>query len=408
MPYGNDVITTVFDADNHYWETTDAFTRHRDPKFAERGVRLVEIDGKPRYLFDGGRLHPIIPGPGDVHMRPRPGSLYDYFAGKSDKARLGNELSCEDPAAHPEWYDRDARLTCMDAQGVEAAWLFPSQGVCMEGPMQPDIEASVHILAAFNRWLDEDWGFAYKDRIFGVPFLTLSDPDRGVAQFERCLEHGARVVSVRNGPAFTPEGTKSPADPMFDPFWARVAEAGAVVAPHAGFEDGYTRVAQAVAEEWGRSQARGNAGDAATQYATVINMLMKHRLVHDFAAVLVADGLFERHPSLRVAYIENGGTWVADVLHGLQLLHGQNPGMFRSNPVDQFIEHCWVAPFVEDSVPDLAKHLPVERILFGSDWPHAEGVAHPRDFFKNVEEFSIEDQRRIMVDNARELTLSHR
>jgi predicted TIM-barrel fold metal-dependent hydrolase len=404
MPNGDDAITTVFDADNHYWETRDAFTRHRDSRFAERGVRLIELDGKPRYVFDGGRLHPIIPGPGDVHMRPRPGSLYDYFAGKSDKARLGNELACEDPAAHPEWFDRDARLACMDAQGVEAAWLFPSQGVCMEGPMQPDIEASVHILRAFNRWLEEDWGFAYKDRIFGVPFLTLSDIGEAVSELEWCLEKGARIVSVRNGPAFTPEGTKSPADPAFDPFWGRVAEAGVVVAPHAGFEDGYTKVSQAVAEEWGRTQARGTEGDAATQYATVINMLMKHRLVHDFAAILVADGLFERHPALRIAYIENGGTWVGDVLHALQLLHGQNPGLFKTSPVDQFIEHCWVAPFVEDRVPDLARHLPVERILFGSDWPHAEGVAHPRDFFRNVEEFSLEDQRRIMVENARELT----
>ena len=58
----------------------------------------------------GERQHPIIPGPGDVHPRPRPGALYDYFAGTSDKARLGNELSCEDPADHPEWFDRDARL----------------------------------------------------------------------------------------------------------------------------------------------------------------------------------------------------------------------------------------------------------------------------------------------------------
>src|SRR5262245_23736458 len=110
MPNGDAAITTIFDADNHYWETVDSFTRHRDPKFAERGVRLVDIDGMPRYMFDGGRLHPIIPGPGDVHLRPRPGALYDYFAGKSDKARLGNELSCEDPKEHPEWFDRDARL----------------------------------------------------------------------------------------------------------------------------------------------------------------------------------------------------------------------------------------------------------------------------------------------------------
>ena len=49
--------------------------------------------------------------------------------------------------------------------------------------------------------------------------------------------------------------------------------------------------------------------------------------------------------------------------------------------------------------------MPVERILFGSDWPHGEGFAHPRDFFANVANFSVEDQRRIMYENARELTL---
>ena len=202
MPDRNDAIPTIFDADNHYWETSDAFTRHRDPKFAERGVqaRRTRRQRQARYVFDGGRVHPIIPGPGDVHMRPRPGALHDYFAGKSDKARVGNELSSEDPTEHPEWFDRDARLRCMDEQGVEAAWLFPSQGVCMEGPMQPDIEAAIHILRAFNRWLDEDWGFAYKDRIFAVPFLTLSDVDQAVEELEWCLEHGARVISIRNGP----------------------------------------------------------------------------------------------------------------------------------------------------------------------------------------------------------------
>jgi predicted TIM-barrel fold metal-dependent hydrolase len=61
---------------------------------------------------------------------------------------------------------------------------------------------------------------------------------------------------------------------------------------------------------------------------------------------------------------------------------------------------------VEDTVPELAEHIPVERILFGSDWPHAEGIEHPRDFFKKVEEFSIDDQRKIMVENARELTFA--
>ena len=249
-------IQKLFDADNHYWEVSDSFTRHRDPAFAERGVVLKEVNGKPHYFF-GERQHPIIPGPGDVHPRPRPGALYDYFAGKSSKERVGNELACEDPGAHPEWFDRDARLACMDAQGVEAAWLFPSQGVCMEGPMQPDVEASIEVLRAFNRWLDDDWGFSYEDRIFAVPFLTLSDLDRAVGELEWCLDRGARVITIRNGPVFTAEGLRSPADPAFDPFWARIQESGIVVTTHAGFEDGYTDVASDIARTWGLSRGAG-------------------------------------------------------------------------------------------------------------------------------------------------------
>jgi predicted TIM-barrel fold metal-dependent hydrolase len=396
-------FTTIFDADNHYWETYESFTRHRDPKFADRGVRLVEVDGKHKYYI-GDRLHPILPGPGDEHGRPRPGALYDYFAGNGGRPDA-TMLSCEQAADHPEWFNRDARLAVMDAQGVEAAWLFPSQGVCIEGPMQPDIEASLEIIRAFNRWIDDDWGFAYKNRIFAVPFLSLSDVDLAVSELEWALERGARILSIRNGPAFTVDGTKSPADPMFDPFWARVEEAGVVIAPHAGFEDGYRSVEDAIARAWGyvRGQHGGDT-TALTLMEPVVQMMMKHRLVQDFAAVLVSHKLFERFPRLRVAYIENGADWVGPLLHGLQVMSAQNPGMFASSPVDQFVEHCWVAPFVEDSVEDLAKHLPTDRILFGSDWPHAEGMAAPRDFLAKVASFSPADQRRIMVDNARELT----
>ena len=81
---------TVFDADNHYWEVSDAFTRYRDPKFADRGVVLKEVDGKPRYFF-GERPHPIIPGPGDVHPRPVPARSTTTSRGRA--ARSGSATS---------------------------------------------------------------------------------------------------------------------------------------------------------------------------------------------------------------------------------------------------------------------------------------------------------------------------
>ena len=120
------------------------------------------------------------------------------------------------------------------------------------------------------------------------------------------------------------------------------------------------------------------------QMGTGHRALMKNRIVHDFAYVIVAHGLFERFPQLQVAYIEYGCAWVPPLLQALEYLgHG---GDYTSNPKDQFIEHCWVAPFVEQNVDELARHLPVERILFGSDWPHGEGFPQPRDFLENVSE----------------------
>ncbi len=396
-------VISIFDADNHYWEPSDAFTRYRNPKYADRGVLVKDVDGRVRYVVHG-ELHPWVPGPGDVNPRPRPGALFDYFAGRTSKADVAHMLTCEDPSEHPEWFERDARLDVMDEQGLEAVWMFPSQGVCMEGPMQPDVEAAVDIYRGFNRWLDDEWGFAYRDRIFAAPYLTLSDLDLAVDELEWVIERGARVVALRPGPVFTPEGLKSPADPVFDPFWARVAEAELVTAVHAGFDDGYREVEDAMARAWGYAGRRREGPVSSLMfYEPFVDAMMHHRLIHDFLGALVAHGIFRRHPGLRVASVENGATWVPDLLGALRRLHSQHAGMFDKHPVDQFHDNVWVAPFVEDDVGELARHVPVERILFGSDWPHAEGVAHPRDFLEKLAGFPVADRRKIMRDNARRL-----
>ena len=64
----------------------------------------------------------------------------------------------------------------------------------------------------------------------------------------------------------------------------------------------------------------------------------------------------------------------------------------------------WVTPFWEDNVAELTKVMPVERILFGSDWPHVEGVERPLDFLETVEGFGADDKRKIMRDNIASLT----
>ena len=118
----------------------------------------------------------------------------DYFAGKL--SRLEFVASMTEPLSdHPEWSDRDARLKVMDDQGVEGAWMFPSQGVVLEPPMRARPRGDRRGRPGVQPVDRGEWGFAYQDRIFGVPFLTLSDPTRLSDELQWCVDHGARVVA---------------------------------------------------------------------------------------------------------------------------------------------------------------------------------------------------------------------
>jgi predicted TIM-barrel fold metal-dependent hydrolase len=382
----------AFDADNHYYEATDALTRHLPKTFAARGARWIEMRGRPRLML-GDRLFNFIPN-ATFDPVAKPGCLYDYFRGKAQDGVDVRTLMGDLEPIRPEYRDRDARLAVMNTQGLAATWLFPTLAVGLEVAFQPDIDAGLTTFSAFNRWLEEDWGFAYKDRIFAAPIISLSDLNWAVKELEWCLDHGARVLTMRNGPVYTPSGTCSPADPRFDPFWARVEEAGVVIAPHAG-DDGY----DFLADMW----------EPGASFRILFNSPLKkavvsQRAVPDFFAALICHRLFERFPKLRVASIENGGSWVAPLLTRLRKGHHQSAGYYQTDPAEQFREHIWVTPFWEDDVRELATHIPTERLLFGSDWPHVEGVVHPLDFLSGLDTFDATERRLIMRDNAAALT----
>ena len=69
----------IFDFDNHYYESTDAFTRHQDRSLGNRGVRWAEIDGRRRLLV-GGTVNSYIANP-TFDPVAKPGSLYDWYRG---------------------------------------------------------------------------------------------------------------------------------------------------------------------------------------------------------------------------------------------------------------------------------------------------------------------------------------
>ncbi len=386
--------TRPFDADNHYYEALDAFTRHLDPKFTQRGVRPVR-DGKKVQLLMGGKLNTFIPNP-TFDPIIVPGCLDPLFRGQIPEGVDPRSLFQVEPLSnHPEYQGREARLAAMDDQGLGAALLFPTLGCGVEEALKDDIGATVASLAAFNRWLEEDWGFGQDGRLYGVPMISLADPDAAVDEVDRLLERGARMVHVRPAPVPAPNGaSRSLGNKAHDPVWARLAEAGVPVAFHLG-DSGYeARFGPA----WGGRPTFGFG-----QSDPLNHVITEGRAIHDTVASLIMHGAFTRNPGLKVASIENGSDWVALLAKHLRKQANQTPYVFSEDPLDTLRQHVWTTPYLEEDLGALADLLGADRILFGSDWPHGEGTAQPLDFAKELGGFDDADVTRIMHDNVVEL-----
>jgi predicted TIM-barrel fold metal-dependent hydrolase len=287
------------------------------------------------------------------------------------------------------------RLGVMDEQGVDRVWMFPTLGMIYEEPLKHDPEAVGLLFRAFNRWLCEDWGFNFRDRIYAAPYITLVDPAGAAAELEWALGQGARLVCMRPAAPTTERGQLPPGHQTFDAFWARADEAGITVAVHAG-DSGQSFNGYAP-EGW--SAVIDNALSRPT-----IKQFTLERAIHDFLASLLCDGLFDRFPNLRLASVENGSEFLPELFRKLRTLARRYPGHFTEDPVETFQRHVWINPFFEDDITEVVELMGHDRVIFGSDWPHQEGLPTPLDYTAELTPFSNDVRQRIMRDNAAELT----
>jgi len=383
----------LWDADNHYYEPRDCFTRYIEPAMADRAIRVVsDTDGREAVLV-GDRPFTFLLDP-FRDTTSKPGSLREMLRAMGSGDFTESDVT---EPVQPEYVNRDARLALMDAQGVEAILLFPTLAVCVEHFMKDDpdqLYANVH---AFNRWLDDDWGFAHGGRIFGVPLLSLGDVDRAVDELEFVLDRGARAIGLRPGPAFG----RSPADPHFDPFWARVNEARVPVCFHIA-ESGYNELYSVA---WGEAANPSSHHQSAFQWTSFYG----DRPIMDTFSALVLHNLFGRFPNVHCLSVENGSLYVPYLLKAMNKMNGMGRngpwlgGRITERPSDIFKRHISVAPYHEENIVALAELIGDDRVLFGSDYPHAEGLAEPRDFAGSLQSLGPDAVDRIMRDNLRGL-----
>jgi predicted TIM-barrel fold metal-dependent hydrolase len=384
----------VFDCDTHIYEERDAVTRYLPAEYHDRAIRPIKNANGDDIVMAGDRLATFTSeeGLGFDHAY-RPGSLRQML----------KEMSSGDPNVRyepepmrPEYLEREPRLAVLDEQGVARCVLFPGSLALSGEHYVADTDALYANMSSFNRWYDETWGFNYQDRLYATAMLSFRDVDRAVTLTDEVLARGARVVLLPTGPAYG----RSPGDPYFDPVWARLNEAGAVVALHImpfWYFD-------AMSPAWGHDADPNSWRMSAWQWMNTYG----ERPVIDTISALIFDNLFGRFPKLNVLIAEHGASWVPHMLDHMDKSRGMGRnGPWIGGPLDErpsaiFKRHVRVAPYPEDNIPRLVSELDGDDsvLVFGSDFPHAEGVVSPAAFEHLLDPLPDDMRRRIMRENA--------
>ena len=381
----------VFDSDNHMYETQDAFTRYLPPE--HRGaIRYVQVDGRTKIAIRG-QISEYIPNPTFEVVAP-PGAQEDYYRhgnpdGKSLREIFGKPIRC------PEWArNAKARLPHLDELGIQGSLMFPTLASLLEERMRDDPDLTHAVVHSLNQWIHDEWTFNYHDRIFATPIITLPIVEKAIAELEWCLDRGARCILIRPAPAWGLRGPRSPGLPEFDPFWARVQEAGVLVGMHSS-DSGYADLVSI----W-----EGKTEFLPFKPNPLRLLVMQNRAISDMMAAMVCHGAFTRFPELRIATIENGGTWVVPLVEKFEGIYKKMPHDFGEHPVEAFRRNVYVNPFWEDALEGLIDIMSPDRLLFGSDYPHPEGLGNPLSFYDDLpSSLSQVDAAKIMGGNLKEL-----
>jgi predicted TIM-barrel fold metal-dependent hydrolase len=121
-------------------------------------------------------------------------------------------------------------------------------------------------------------------------------------------------------------------------------------------------------------------------------------------AGMIMHNLFGRFPNLHVLIAEQGTVWLPYILrkldHAAAMGRGAKWGKLDRRPREVFRDHFIVPPFPEENVQRVVQEVGIEPIVFGSDFPHGEGLAYPRQYVgAQLKGMNDDDVAAIMRDN---------
>ncbi len=358
MTYAPDT-RPFYDADSHIMELPNFLKDYADPSLRDDiyevsySASLVSDEEVAQIMAQGGQHSP-------EHVQAQI-ELGDELIAKSKEIQALGAFNGED------------RRTAMDLLGFKKQLVFATHSVVQ--PFHPSSKMRVDLrygaTRAHNRHMADFC--AHDDRLMPVGVVPLDSPEHAIAELDAALELGMQSIWV---PHRAPIGM-SPGHVDLEPFWARLAESGTPFLLHVGGSPlqslkAWSNNGRAPVKDW-----MGGGENVRTKDAALM-----HQPPETFVSMLVLDGVFERHPTLRGAAVELGAGWVPELLSRLDAItriysRVDESVRFERPPSAQLTQQMGFTPFPHENVADLIARSNPELYLFSSDYPHVEGGRDP-------------------------------
>jgi predicted TIM-barrel fold metal-dependent hydrolase len=319
----NEIVDKIWanSADSHVMEPTDLWTSALPASIADRAPR-TERDERTETI---------------------------YVDNKIQRRALNSFLDSFRP---PGAYDTATRLKDLDQEGIWAQLVFPSMGLWTV--MIDDRELAQACVQAYNDWCHADLVQASGGRIIGAACLSMASVDDAVSELQRAAGMGFRCAFL---PTEVPPGSEY-ADDRWRPLWAAAEEAGVVIAFHIGTG----------------SDAKVYRGPGGAVINYVETTFPGMRVV----AHMVASGVLDRHPGLKIHIAEGGASWVpaiADRMDEAYRQHGEFVQPKLSLLPSELIYRQVYSSFQHDrSAVPAVTGMGYRNVMWGDDYPHLEGT----------------------------------